>query len=85
MSWHSDAERELRHNGTIASVSLGAERRFQFKHKETKELITLWLEHGSLLVMEGTTQRYWLHRLPKAPHIKLSRINLTFRQMNPVG
>ena len=82
MAWHSDAEKELRQNGVIASLSFGAERRFQFKHKKTKELVTLWLEHGSLLVMEGATQSHWLHRLPKAPQVKEHRINLTFRQMN---
>lgn len=82
MAWHSDAEKELKQNGVIASISLGAERRFQFKHKQTKELVTLWLEHGALLVMEGVTQRHWLHRLPQAPHIKAPRVNLTFRQMN---
>lgn len=82
MAWHSDAEKELRQNGTIASVSFGAERRFQFKHKNTKEVVTVFLESGSLLAMQGVTQSCWLHRLPKAPGLKTPRINLTFRQMN---
>lgn len=85
MAWHSDAERELRRNGVIASVSFGAERRFQFRHKATKELVTLWLERGSLLIMEGAVQSHWLHRLPPTSQIKASRINLTFRQMNPAN
>lgn len=84
MAWHSDAERELKRGGVIASISLGAERRFQFKHRVTKEVVTLWLEHGALLVMEGSTQLHWLHRLPQTPHITAPRVNLTFRQMNPV-
>lgn len=81
MAWHSDGERELRTNGAIASVSLGAERKFAFKHKQTKERIDLWLEHGSLMVMKGVTQSYWLHRLPPTKKVNHARINLTFRQM----
>lgn len=82
MAWHSDAERELKKDGTIASLSFGAERRFQFKHKTTKEMVTVFLESGSLLVMQGVTQSHWLHRLPKTPQLKAPRINLTFRQIN---
>lgn len=82
MAWHSDAEKELKKNGTIASLSFGAERRFQFKHKNTKEMVAVFLESGSLLVMQGVTQSNWLHRLPKAPQLKIPRINLTFRQIN---
>ena len=51
MAWHSDAEKDLKKNGAIASLSFGAERKFSFKHKLTKELVSLVLEHGSLLVM----------------------------------
>lgn len=82
MDWHSDAEKELKKNGTIASVTFGAERPFQFKHKSTKETVSVFLESGSLLVMQGVTQLHWLHRLPKAPRLKKPRINLTFRQMD---
>lgn len=82
MAWHSDGEKELRKHGAIASVSLGAERKFAFKHKQTKERVDLWLEHGSLLVMKGTTQSHWLHRLPPTKKVAEPRINLTFRQMN---
>lgn len=79
MAWHSDAERDLKKNGAIASVSFGAARRFAFKHKITKEVLNVHLEHGSLLVMKGETQTHWLHRLPPATRITGPRVNLTFR------
>lgn len=79
MTWHSDGEKMLKKNGAIASVSLGAERKFSFKHKNTKEKIDVFLEHGSLLVMKGETQSHWLHRLPPTTRVKTPRINLTFR------
>lgn len=79
MAWHSDGEKDLKKNGAIASLSFGAERKFAFKHKETKEKISLILENGSLLVMKGATQTNWLHRLPPTKLIKTPRINLTFR------
>ena len=82
MAWHSDAEKELKKNGAIGSLSLGAERKFTFKHKETKETISLILENGSLLVMKGTTQTNWLHRLPPTKLISTPRINLTFRSID---
>jgi alkylated DNA repair dioxygenase AlkB len=82
MAWHSDAEKDLKKNGAIASLSFGAERKFAFKHKETKETISLILEHGSLLVMKSTTQSYWLHRLPPTKRISKPRINLTFRTID---
>ena len=82
MAWHSDAEKELKKNGAIGSLSLGAERKFTFKHKETKETISLILENGSLLVMKGTTQTNWLHRLPLTKLISTPRINLTFRSID---
>jgi alkylated DNA repair dioxygenase AlkB len=81
MAWHSDGEKDLQKNGAIASVSLGAERKFSFKHKTTKETVSLVLEHGSLLVMQGTTQTYWQHRLPPTKKISDPRINLTFRNI----
>lgn len=79
MAWHSDAERDLKKNGAIGSLSFGAERKFMFKHKQTKDTIALILEHGSLLIMKGTTQSNWLHRLPSARKIDQPRVNLTFR------
>jgi len=79
MSWHSDGETDLKKNGAIASVSFGADRKFAFKHRETKEKVELLLEHGSLLVMAGTTQSHWLHRLPPTKLVRRPRVNLTFR------
>jgi alkylated DNA repair dioxygenase AlkB len=79
MAWHSDAEKDLQKNGAIGSLSFGAERKFSFKHKEAKETVSLILEHGSLLVMKGTTQTHWLHRLPPTTLITKPRVNLTFR------
>ena len=79
MAWHSDGEADLKKNGAIASLSFGAERKFAFKHKNTKEKVELILEHGSLLVMKGATQSHWLHRLPPTKKISNPRVNLTFR------
>ena len=79
MAWHSDGEKDLKKNGAIASLSFGAERKFLFKHKITKQTISILLEQGSLLVMQGTTQTNWLHRLPPTKKVKSPRINLTFR------
>lgn len=79
MAWHSDAEKNLKKNGTIASVSFGAERKFAFKHKQTKVTVSLLLEQGSLLLMKDTTQVNWLHRLPPTKLVTKPRINLTFR------
>lgn len=79
MGWHSDDEISLGKNNTIASLSLGAERKFLFKHKQTKQTASLVLEHGSLLIMKDSTQTNWLHSLPKSKNIVQPRINLTFR------
>jgi alkylated DNA repair dioxygenase AlkB len=79
MAYHSDGEKDLKKNGAIASLSLGAERTFAFRHKLTKERISLVLEHGSLLVMKGETQTNWLHRLPPTKRVHNPRVNLTFR------
>jgi alkylated DNA repair dioxygenase AlkB len=81
MAWHSDDEKTLQKNSAIASLSFGAERKFSFRHKRTKETVSLILEHGGLLVMKGTTQTNWLHRLPTTKKIKSARMNLTFRTM----
>lgn len=81
MAWHSDDEKTLGENSAIASFSFGAERKFSFKHKQTKETLSMMLEHGSLLVMKGTTQTHWLHCLPKSKRITTPRVNLTFRTM----
>lgn len=79
MGWHSDDESDLKKNGTIGSLSLGAKRKFVFKHKTTKEKVEVFLDHGSLLLMKGETQRYWLHTLPPTKKVKSPRVNLTFR------
>lgn len=81
MAWHSDAERDLKKYAAIASLSLGAERKFSFKHKSSGQKVDLRLAHGSLLIMQGQTQSHWLHRLAPSKAVKNARINLTFRVM----
>lgn len=81
MGWHCDNEKEIVPNSSIASLSIGASRKFSFKHKVTKETISIQLENGSLLEMKGAIQQHWWHALPKSKKINESRINLTFRQM----
>ncbi|MFN2410350.1 MAG: alpha-ketoglutarate-dependent dioxygenase AlkB [Halomonas sp.] len=81
MGWHSDGEKELVEAGVIGSLTLGSARRFSFKHKVTGERLSLNLEHGSLLIMKGNTQKNWLHSLPKTKKVFEPRVNLTFRQM----
>jgi alkylated DNA repair dioxygenase AlkB len=80
MAWHSDGEVDLKKDGAIGSLSFGAERKFSFKHKKTKETVSLTLEHGSLLVMAGQTQSHWLHRLP--PTKKVARLILPSEQLS---
>ncbi len=78
--WHADNEKELGKNPIIASVSFGSERVFQLKHNSIPGLKqNILLEHGSLLVMKGTTQHFWKHQIPKTSKLIRSRINLTFR------
>lgn len=83
MGYHADNEPELGPEPIIASLSLGAERRFLLKQRQTGQKHTLLLESGSLLVMSGPTQQHWLHSLPKARRVKEPRINLTFRTIQP--
>ena len=80
MGWHSDGEKEIMPNSSIASVSIGIERKFSFKNKSSKETVSIQLENGSLLEMKGAIQKNWLHALPKSKKITKPRINLTFRQ-----
>lgn len=78
--WHADNEKELGTNPVIASVSFGAGRTFQLKHNSDKDQKkSIVLEHGSLLLMKGTTQHFWKHQIPKTAKPIGSRINLTFR------
>lgn len=80
MSWHSDDEKVMEANGIIASVSLGADRIFEFKHKTEAIRQKVLLENGSLLLMQDETQKHYLHQLPKSKKVKEARINLTFRR-----
>ena len=80
VGWHSDDEPELGTNPVIASVSLGATRNFQFKHKTNPDLkLSIELTNGSLLLMRGATQHFWKHQIPKTTKVLGPRINLTFR------
>lgn len=80
VSWHSDDEPELGENPVIASVSFGAARAFQFRHKENQDQrLAIELTSGSLLIMRGSTQHCWKHQLPKSKQPCGARINLTFR------
>ncbi len=81
MGWHADNEKSIASNSSIASLSFGATRKFLFKHKTNQQKIQIILQPGSLLLMQGATQKYWKHSLPKAATVKNARINLTFRQM----
>jgi alkylated DNA repair dioxygenase AlkB len=82
MAWHSDGEVYLKQNGAIGSLSFGAVRKFSFKHKQTKESVSMALQHGGLLVMKDDTQRFWLHRLPPTKTVITPRVNLTFRTID---
>lgn len=81
LGWHADNEIVNGPEPTIASISLGAERRFDFRHNDTGEMVKVLLPHGSLLVMSGLSQTCWQHRIPKETHLTLPRINLTFRRV----
>lgn len=81
MSWHCDDEKELKQNGSIASLSFGATRKFDLKHKTSKEKVSFNLSSGELLEMKDETQNYWLHSIPKTKKKLTPRINLTFRQI----
>ena len=81
MGYHADDEKELGNQPIIASLSLGATRKFVFKHKKTQDKIELYLESGQLIVMHGDTQKYWKHSITKTKTVNEGRISLTFRQM----
>ena len=83
MGWHSDDEKELDSTAPIASVSLGARRKFAFRHKQDKTTVSVFLEHGSLLVMYPPIQEHWHHSLLKTKTVTDPRINLTFRKILP--
>lgn len=82
MGMHSDDEPELGPNPVIASVSFGAARTFILRHKRTKQKLKLALTHGSMLLMRGTTQHFWLHGINKSARETGPRVNLTFRYIS---
>ena len=79
ISWHTDAEKELGKNPVIASANFGETRKFQLRHRITKEKLEIELKHGSLLIMQGELQHFWQHQVPKSAKPLKERINLTFR------
>lgn len=81
VTWHSDDERELGDAPVIASLSLGASRRFQFRHKDQRRSGEVTLHHGDFLVMESAFQHHWEHQVPEEPTVQGCRINLTFRRV----
>jgi alkylated DNA repair dioxygenase AlkB len=82
VSWHADDEPEFGDQPVIASVSFGATRTFQLRHKRRKDLkASVELTHGSLLVMRGGTQENWVHQVPKTAKLVGERLNLTFRRI----
>lgn len=84
IGWHADDEPELGDEPVIASVSLGATRTFELRHRKQPRLLERYsLNSGSLLVMKGQTQKRWVHRIPKEPSVQGERVNLTFRQVFP--
>lgn len=87
VAWHSDSERELGPDPHIASLSLGAPRPFELKHRTERRhgKRTLTLEDGSLLLMGSGLQRHWQHQLPKQPGLAAPRLNLTFRLIGAVA
>ena len=83
MGYHADDEKELGYQPIIAALSLGATRKFVFKHKKTQDKVELYLEPGQLIVMHGDTQTYWKHTITKTKTVDTGRISLTFRHMLP--
>jgi len=80
MGWHADDERELGRDPAIASVSLGATRRFKLRHRRLRDAVaTIELAHGDLLLMAGRTQHDYVHAVPKTTRPVGERVNLTFR------
>ena len=81
MGYHADDERELGVQPIIASLSLGATRKFVLKHKKTQDKVELYLESGQLIVMHGDTQTFWKHTITKTKTVTDGRISLTFRKI----
>ena len=83
MGWHADDEPINGPEPVIASLSFGATRRFDFRHNKSKEIVSVDLNHGSLLLMSGKSQHNWKHRIAKTTKVSEARINLTFRYVDP--
>ena len=88
MGYHADDEKELGAQPIIASLSLGARRKFVFKHKTIRQKnkpvkVELYLESGQLIVMHGDTQDFWMHTITKTKTVTSGRISLTFRKVLP--
>ena len=81
MGWHSDDEPCNGPEPIIASVSFGATRRFDFRHRVTKQKVSVFLPHGSLLIMAGRSQDQWQHQIARTTRVSEPRINLTFRNV----
>lgn len=84
MGWHADDEKSIVAGSSIASISFGVERKFSFKHRRTKEVVSLQLGNGSVLEMRGEVQQHWVHQLPKTKKVEDVRVNLTFRMVRNV-
>jgi alkylated DNA repair dioxygenase AlkB len=82
LNWHSDDERALGENPTIASANFGETRDFVLRRKDDKaQKLVIPLKHGTLLVMSGSLQHFWEHAVPKRKKVSGSRFNLTFRNV----
>lgn len=81
VSWHADDEPELGNAPVIASLSLGADREFQYRHKRQNESGSILLQDGELLLMLPEFQSFWEHSIPQQTEVTGPRINLTFRQV----
>ena len=81
MGWHSDDEKELGPNPTIASISLGSERDLVFRNKINKEVLPIPQTHGCLILIDGKTQKNWQHAIKKTRKVIGPRINMTFRNI----
>jgi len=85
VGWHADNERELGEQPFIASLTFGAERQFEFRHKKSSASGRISLQSGTLLIMQPNFQHHWLHSVPLDTGVTEGRINLTFRKVVPVS
>jgi len=85
VGWHADNERELGEQPFIASLTFGAERQFEFRHKKSSASGRISLQSGTLVIMQPNFQHHWLHSVPLDTGVTEGRINLTFRKVVPVS